>query len=338
MHALSGIPEHVVGELQQRSGLKSLPIVDASTSPKEAAALFHEHGILAIRGALPDEVLLPLKAKCTQVMNEIIRHDIDGLGSRGPKRYSFGGSSSTGSQLHHAEWGALVDVPPVTAVLDAIWDSQDYACHTAGGDFCLSGAPGHQNLHADAWSLGCEQFPVARLIAVNYLVEDQTPLNGPLRLVPGTHRRDVRLAPKVREEPEEYIFSTVCPLPAGTALVRDLRTWHGGTPNLSTSHRPMPNAEFMSPSMLQRVQEIDKAMPYEIWKGLSERGRHLAQYLKADEGESVHACVQFDIPLGGSVGTRNFFNGFELAPSFDECRAALPLPTSPPSRNRCSDS
>lgn len=330
---LPGVPAAFAEQLLRTSGLQDMPVVEAGSDAMAAAALFKEHGFVVIRGALMGEPLTRLRAKAAAVMDDIVRSDPDGLGSRGPRRYSFGGCSTTGSQLHHLEWAALVDVPAVTAVLDEIWESKDYACHTAGGDFCLAGAPGHQNLHADAWTPGCEEWEVAPLICVNYLVDDQTAFNGPLRVVPGTHRRDASQAPKVDEEIEQWILSTMCPVPAGTAIIRDLRTWHGGTPNLTTNHRAMPNAEFMAPWRLRRrggdsddVVDITPAMPRELWAALSERGRHLARFLPVEEGgEPLKAEVCFDLGLGSRLA-QNFFDGFQLAPLFKECGSAVIKP------------
>jgi hypothetical protein len=39
-------------------------------------------------------------------------------------------------------------------------------------------------------------------------------------------------------------LSTVCPAPAGSVLIRDVRAWHGGTPNLSDEVRCIPNVEY----------------------------------------------------------------------------------------------
>lgn len=324
MEVLPGIPTSFLDELREKSGLKSLPAVDVHTPPAEAAALFNDVGIVAIKGALSEDILGPLRSKSAAVIQDIIRHDPELKGSRGPKRYSFGGSSSSGSQLHHPEWAALVDVPAVTAVLDKIWGSTDYACHTAGGDFCLAGAPGHQNLHADSWFPGCNEFDLAPRIAVNFLIEDQTPFNGPLRLIPGTQHQPHQLAPKVDEESAESLLSTMCPLPAGTALVRDLRIWHGGTPNLSTMHRSMPNVEFTSPQILERIpsKDFQKCIPHNIWQQMSDRGKHLARLLKAPEGKTLNVSVEFDLPLGGCLA-RNFFDAREPALLFAPCRDAL---------------
>lgn len=164
---------------------------------------------------------------------------------------------------------------------------------------------------------------------MNYLVDEQTAFNGPLRAVPGTHRQDARGAPKINKEPEKWILTTMCPLPAGTAIIRDLRTWYGGTPNLTTNHRAMPNAEFTTK---HRAMRLRKAMPHEIWTTLSERGRHLARFIRAEEGDAdLEACVKFDIQLGGTLGSQDFFNGFELAPLFKAGMHVLPLSQPSPS-------
>lgn len=319
---LPGIPSDFVSWLNERSGLRPLPAVDANTASEQAAEIFNREGIVAIRGALQNEEVQQLRNASRRVMEDIIRHDPDGGGSRGPKRYSFGGSSSTQSQLHHPEWAALVDLPAVTRVLEAIWGSTDYACMKAGGDFCLSGAPGHQNLHADFPQPHLLEQERAPFIAVNFLIEDQTPLNGPLRHIPKTQKKHMRDAPDINSEPEDWLLSTMCPLPAGTAIVRDLRAWHGDTPNLSRFHRAMPNAEFVAPFYVKQAFPLFavRSMAYEIWEGLSERGQHLARYLRADKGQHVAASVEFDLGLGGE---KPFFGGYDLPPLFTPCQDAF---------------
>lgn len=47
-------------------------------------------------------------------------------------------------------------------------------------------------------------------------------------------------------------FSTLCPLPAGAAIFRDNRCWHGGTPNLSERFRALPNAFCLMNSSTSR--------------------------------------------------------------------------------------
>ncbi|CAE8715163.1 unnamed protein product [Polarella glacialis] len=54
------------------------------------------------------------------------------------------------------------------------------------------------------------------------------------------------LPPNFAEEPEDMLQSKLFPLPPGAAVVRDLRLWHGGTPNLSGQTRFLPSVELMS--------------------------------------------------------------------------------------------
>ncbi len=83
-------------------------------------------------------------------------------------------------------------------------------------------------------------------IHINFPLVDLTPDNGPIRQIPGTHRSRAPI-PRLADEPEWMRFSTICPLPAGSAIIRDARCWHGGTPNLSREVRAMPNVEYFAP-------------------------------------------------------------------------------------------
>ena len=42
-------------------------------------------------------------------------------------------------------------------------------------------------------------------------------------------------------------YSTVCPVPAGAAIIRDARCWHGGTPCVGRRARAIPNVECKTP-------------------------------------------------------------------------------------------
>ena len=48
-------------------------------------------------------------------------------------------------------------------------------------------------------------------------------------------------------------LSTVCPAPAGSVLIRDVRAWHGGTPNLTDATRSIPNLEFTHPGFVNKA-------------------------------------------------------------------------------------
>jgi ectoine hydroxylase-related dioxygenase (phytanoyl-CoA dioxygenase family) len=162
----------------------------------------------------------------------------------------------------------------------------------SGGDLALPGAIEYQGLHSDnMWSelhdpagrLTMRDLPVPA-IHINFPLVDLTPENGPIRQIPGTHRSRAPI-PKLADEPEWMRLSTVCPLPAGSAIFRDVRCWHGGTPNLSREVRAMPNVEYFAPWF--RSEAVVRAMSYERWRTLSPHGQRICRYVVCDRGEAV---------------------------------------------------
>jgi hypothetical protein len=102
-------------------------------------------------------------------------------------------------------------------------------------------------------------------------------------------------------------WSTLCPLPAGSAVLRDARCWHGGcagtfpcimclslaciivfigsafsgifpvrrSPNLSDTARAFPNVEYYAPWY---HEPMPVSLPYEDWEHLSPHGRAITRY------------------------------------------------------------
>ena len=93
--------------------------------------------------------------------------------------------------------------------------------------------------------------------------------------MPGTQRTRLR-PPTLEEEPEHWKSSIVC-APAGTAIVRDVRCWHGGTANLSDAPRIMTGVGYFAPWF--RLAGSDGVLPLERYKALSERGKKLCRYI-----------------------------------------------------------
>jgi hypothetical protein len=197
--------------------------------------------------------------------------------------------------LHRPEWQMLVDLPTVTPIVSAIFGSTDYMVRAASGDFCLPGVTDYQPLHADMRDfVDPERTPFSSFqdrrgrltirdlpcpyMCVNFLPFEQTRLNGPTRQIPGTQHSRARI-PRLDEEPEWMRLSTVCPAPAGAAQIRDVRAWHGGTPNLSDELRAIPNIEYYAPWFREPVVP---GISYEDHRRLSEHGRHITRFVVAD--------------------------------------------------------
>ncbi len=291
--------EALRAHLSAHSGIKGLEILQPGELQR-AVELFRRDGFVVVANVLTDEQTACLKSGCNEVMAEILDLDDGRSGNRGSHRYSFGGSSLTRSQLHRPEWQMLLEIPFVSDIVAAIFGSPDYALRSASGDFCLPGAEGYQPLHSDVSDWQSKQRspysafhdPRGQLtirdlpcpyVCVNFLPQDVTQLNGPTRQIPGTQHSRVAI-PSLVDEPEWMRLSTVCPAPAGAIMVRDVRAWHGGTPNVSDAVRAIPNLEFYAPWFME---PIVPGISYEAHQKLSDRAQFLARYCVADSSQTL---------------------------------------------------
>lgn len=263
---------------------------------ERAAALFHRDGFVVVRDALPPDHLARLRAAVDRAIDVIAAVDpnlgMGGGAGQMPHRYSFGTASVTRHMLHVAEWCELIDLPTTTPILTAVFGSADYLCLGGGGDVVMPGAIEYQPLHSDVlWKelhdpvggVTVRDLPPPT-VTVNVCVVDFTRENGPIRQIPGTQRSKAPI-PSLADEPEWMKLSTVCPVPAGSAIIRDNRAWHAGTPNLSRHPRAMPNIEYSAPWF--RSEFMTRCMPYERWQPLSRHARRISRYLVADPGQDV---------------------------------------------------
>ena len=289
----------LTAHLENNNGIKGLEIFH----PKDiesAVEVFRRDGFVIISDVLTDEQIDILQVGCTEVVDEILALDQNKKGNRGSHRYSFGGSSMTRSQLHKPAWQMLLDIKVVTDIVSAIFASKDYTLRSASGDFCLPGAVQYQPLHSDIrdWidtaqtPFSAFSDPTGRMtirdipcpyVCVNFLPQELTRLNGPTRQILGT-QNSRRSIPSLSEEPEWMRLSTVCPVPAGGIMVRDVRAWHGGTPNLSDATRSIPNLEFYAPWFRE---PIVPGISYTDFKKLSPRAQELTKFCVADSSEEL---------------------------------------------------
>jgi ectoine hydroxylase-related dioxygenase (phytanoyl-CoA dioxygenase family) len=294
--------------LQSHNGIKGLEILEPGAILR-AAQLFRRDGFVVIGGILNSEQIDFLATGCKEVIKEIVALDGSGLGNRGSRRYSFGGSSLTRSQLHRPEWQMLLDIPAVTTLLTTLFGSPNYSLRAASGDFCLPGATDYQPLHSDVhdW-VSTERSPFSSFhdplgqltirdlpspyICVNFLPQDITPLNGPTRQIPGTQQSRTPI-PSLEDEPEWMRLSTVCPAPAGAIMIRDVRAWHGGTPNLSDAVRSIPNLEFYAPWFRE---PIVPGISHADYKKLSTHAQRLVKFCVADSGEVLRTGATLRAP------------------------------------------
>lgn len=285
--------------LEANNGIQGLEIVRAD-DVERALKLFHRDGFVVVGDVLSRDQIDILAAGCDEVVAEVAALDPDLQGNRGSHRYSFGGSSLTRSQLHRPAWQMLLDIPEVTRIVSSIFGSPDYILRAASGDFCLAGTVDYQRLHADVRDfVSSTDSPFSSFydprgiitirdlpcpyVCVNFLPQEVTRLNGPTRQIPGTQNSRARI-PGLEEEPEWMRLSTVCPAPAGSVMIRDVRAWHGGTPNLSDSTRAIPNLEFYAPWFRE---PIVPGITYDDFRKLSDHAQRLVRFSVADSSEEL---------------------------------------------------
>jgi len=243
-----------------------------------AAAVFHRDGFVCVTEALTPEQLAFAQAGAQRVIAE--QRAAFGLEkmNRGFARHSFG------DQIHHPEWAMLVDLPTTLPILRAIWNSTDFTCMGAGGDYSLPGAQ-IQPLHSDMGEFfhdpqGMVTFHdvAATFIVVNFLMTDFTVENGAIRFVPCTQRSRVP-PPGLDEEPAWMRTNHLC-APAGTGVIRDVRCWHGGTANRSDHVLPMTSVGYYAQ---WRRARTDRVLPRARFEVMSGRAQDLCRLLVADD-------------------------------------------------------
>jgi hypothetical protein len=252
--------------------------VVAAGDVARAVSLFHRDGFVLLADALTADQLQFARQGADRVVAEQTAAIALDKANRGYARYSFG------QQIQHPEWTQLVDLPPVLDVVTAIWDSDDLTCSGGGGDYSLPGAQ-IQHLHGDIGEFLHD--PQGRtvtadlptpFIVVNFPMVDFRRENGATRFIPCT-QRNRQPPPKLEDEPE-WMRQSIVRAPAGAALIRDVRTWHGGTANLSQETRVMTSVGYYAPWF--RRPGVDPCIPRGLYEQLSERGQRWCQALVLD--------------------------------------------------------
>lgn len=282
-------------KLRRHNGLPSLELVEPD-DVERACELFHRDGFVVVVDALDANRLEALQQATMRVVDEILDADPDGSiggGAGGlPHRYSFGATSASRHRLHEPAWVDVIDTPITTSILTAIFGSPNYIVGGGGGDLALPGAIEYQGLHSDnVWvephdpvgATTTRDMPVP-VVTINFPMSDLTWENGPIRQIPGTQRSTAPI-PSLADETPDLKHSTLCPVPVGSAVIRDNRAWHSGTPNLSSEVRSMPNVEYYAPWF--RSEAVNRCMPHNLWLGLSEHGQRISRYVVCDPGEPV---------------------------------------------------
>lgn len=293
-------------------------VVDAAnTNAAEhtVAALLHS-GFAVLRAAVPDDVTAALAAAVNLAAEDLLRLDPPRLGNRGPRRYSFGGASKTHHMVHVEEWSRLMDLVVLRPILQLAFNGS-YVAVGGGGDFVLGQTDTHQRLHVDLQLPDMYSRHMLAAIVANVAISHVTCQDGPMRIVPQTQRLPLVVAEEASQGEELLRLSSLekepilrrrlgltsvltCPLRRGDVLLRDMRVWHGGTPNLGNSTRFLPSAEFLSnwyaalTAGTEDHFEPRPALPFKHWAAMSEHGRQVSQSVLSIPGP---VAAGFKVPF-----------------------------------------
>ncbi|MBT4139696.1 MAG: hypothetical protein HOE48_17385 [Candidatus Latescibacteria bacterium] len=245
------------------------------TEVDNATYIFQRDGFVAIENALTDEQFETIQNGAARVVQEQTEAIALDKANRGFARYSFG------SQVHHPEWAMLCDLPTILPIIEKIFNSNKFISSGGGGDYSLPGAK-IQHLHVDMPDhINDPQNRVTIMdlptpfIVVNFPMIDFSEANGATRFIKGTHRSR-HPVPKLEEEPD-WMKSSIACAPKKSALIRDVRCWHGGTANTSTDTRIMTSTGYYAPWF--RRPGMGRDMPRAIYDTLSGWAKELCSHL-----------------------------------------------------------
>ena len=307
--------------LRANNGIRGLEICTPD-EVERAVRIYRRDGFVVVRDALDEDHLALFRDGCARRLREILSYPgRDGRKymaetGRLPHRYCYGTTSGSRQMMHDPAWTAMIDLPTTTPILTEIFATHDYLVWGGGGDLSLPGAIEYQHLHTDgvdtqptggdaearlayfrgqgvdvdpAKSFSDLDFRTQRLVmdrtptgvTINFTMTDLTWENGPIREIPGTQTA-TQPPPVPDEEPEWMRLSTLVGAPAGSAIFRDVRTWHGATPNLSREVRALPSIEYSAG--WRSGSGSQKTMPYEIWETLSPHAQRICRFIRQEPG------------------------------------------------------
>ncbi|MEM7031631.1 MAG: phytanoyl-CoA dioxygenase family protein [Chloroflexota bacterium] len=174
-----------------------------------------------------------------------------------------------GGQEVHTEAGAprLSNVLNKSTVFDVCLEIEPLiagAYHLLGPEIKIHGfnirdaspGQGHQRLHSDGPKIApnSQDYRVVNsLILVDPFEKD----NGPTRVVPGTHHGGDR-PQDILDDPEApYPGELKVTAPAGSVVVMNAHTWHGGTKNVSGARRRVLHLSYTRRDQPQQLMQRD---------------------------------------------------------------------------------
>jgi ectoine hydroxylase-related dioxygenase (phytanoyl-CoA dioxygenase family) len=208
--------------------------VDETTLSAEEKAFLDQNGYLPLLGLISAEQVQALATR----LEELARAEGDQAGLEAHQEVG------TTRLANIVDKGPIFEIcfthPRVLAAMAHVLQ-KDFKLSSLNARFALPGE-GLQHLHAD-WRGAVQpgEFEVCNSI---WLLDDFTTDNGATRVVPGSHNwskmpRDLMADPKAAH-PDEILLTA----PAGTVVIFNSHTWHGGTLNRTNQPRRAMHSYF----------------------------------------------------------------------------------------------
>lgn len=230
------IPEDV-----RKTGIPTLELI------AEGASFLHKDGIIVVDNAIDVSHIDTLNAKLSpealEIANDPDHHFNFGKHTRNMDQ----APPPTKSLMFRDLWCN----PFAAAILAAVLGPKP-VIHYANGNTALKAPPhGRQPVHSDCEFAHPAYFPFAYVININLV--DVTPENGGTEVWVGSHHVSVQEAhnpadeceelltikPELLEERRKHSPPMQASTKRGSLIIRDLRLWHAGMPNLTDEPRVM---------------------------------------------------------------------------------------------------
>jgi hypothetical protein len=210
------------------SALHDLGVRPETLTPSDRASLDRD-GLLIIPGVLPP----PLAAAMADRLDSIAAEE----GPNAGKDFQV--------EKGATRLGTLINKDPLFDITFLHPRALAAVNHLMRGDFGLSSITGRaaqpgeglQAIHRDNTTL-----PSANVL---WAVSDFTPDNGPTRLIPGSHLYPGAPNELLQDPTAPHPDEIHCVVPAGTLIVINGKTWHGGTRNNTNRPRHLISAFFL---------------------------------------------------------------------------------------------
>jgi len=215
-------------QIEMTSALKNLGVQSDTLTPADRASLDRD-GYMIVPNVLDPEQAAAMAARLDAI--------------------ALAEGENAGKDFHTEKGttrlGSLINKDPISDICFLHPRGLAAVNHILRGSFGLSSitgraaqpGEGHQNLHRDNL-----EFDSANVL---WAVSDFTSDNGPTRLVPGSHLHEHPPEKGMSDPGARHPDEIYCVVPAGTMIVINGKTWHGGTRNGTNRPRHLVSAFFM---------------------------------------------------------------------------------------------